>query len=105
MAIVEITVIPVGTDDTGLSGYVADMQRILEREGGSIRYQLTPMSTLIEGELSDLLAVVRRLHESPFSAGAGRVCTTIKIDDRRDRPSSMEQKMRSVAERLGGKSE
>lgn len=100
MAIVEITVVPIGTSSTSLSGYVADMQRLLEQEGERIRYQLTPMSTIIEGELSEVWEVVRRLHESPFAQGAGRVCTTIKVDDRRDRPSSMEQKMQSVVERL-----
>ncbi|GAA3403360.1 MTH1187 family thiamine-binding protein [Paenibacillus hodogayensis] len=100
MPIIEVTVIPVGTDTTSLSGYVAEMQRLLIEAGDSIRYQLTPMSTILEGDLVVLLNVLRRLHESPFAAGANRVCTTIKIDDRRDRPSSMEQKMRSVAEKL-----
>ncbi|MEF3304307.1 MTH1187 family thiamine-binding protein [Paenibacillus sp. GYB003] len=100
MPIVEVTVIPVGTESTSLSRYVADMQRILEQAGESIRYQLTPMSTIIEGDLSDLLHVVRLLHESPFAGGANRVCTSVKIDDRRDHHSSMEQKMQSVAERL-----
>ena len=100
MPIVEVTVIPVGTKTTSLSSYVANMQRILEQANESVHYQLTPMSTIIEGELPHLLDIVRQLHESPFTDGAERVCTTIKIDDRRDRPSSMEQKMRSVAERL-----
>lgn len=100
MAIIEVTVIPVGTQTTSLSGYVANMQSLLEQAGVAIKYQMTPMSTIIEGELSDLLDIVRKLHESPFAQGADRVCTTIKIDDRRDRPSSMEQKMKSVADRL-----
>lgn len=100
MAIAEVTVIPIGTGDTSLSGYVAEMQRILEQRSGAIRYQLTPMSTILEGDLSELLETIRQLHESPFAAGAGRVSTSIKIDDRRDRPSSMEQKMRSVAKKL-----
>lgn len=100
MAIVEITVIPVGTETTSLSRYVAEMQLILDEAGESIRFQLTPMSTVIEGELSVLLDIVRRLHESPFAQGASRVCTNLKIDDRRDRPASMEQKMNAVAERL-----
>ena len=30
--------------------------------------------------------------------GAARVSTSIKIDDRRDKPASMEQKMQSVAD-------
>ncbi|TMV50974.1 MTH1187 family thiamine-binding protein [Paenibacillus mesophilus] len=100
MPIVEVTIVPVGTGTTSLSRYVADMQNLLEQAREPIHYQLTPMSTIIEGELTDLLEVVRRLHESPFVQGADRVCTTIKIDDRRDRPSSMEQKMKSVADRL-----
>lgn len=100
MAIVEVTVIPVGTGTTSLSSYVADMQRILEKAGSAIHYQLTPMSTIMEGDLSVLLDVVRQLHDSPFTSGAQRVCTSVKIDDRRDQPSSMEQKLRSVAEKL-----
>lgn len=103
MAIVEMTVIPVGTGSTSLSGYVADLVRILEQAPESIRYELTSMSTIIEGDLPQLLDLVRQLHESPFLQGAHRVCTSIKIDDRRDRPSSMEQKLRSVQERLSAK--
>ncbi|MGM0414854.1 MAG: MTH1187 family thiamine-binding protein, partial [Bacillota bacterium] len=50
MPIAEVTVVPLGTEDTSLSSYVADCQKVLEQEEG-IEYQLTPMGTIIEGDL------------------------------------------------------
>ncbi len=47
---------------------------------GKIDFQLTPMNTLIEGELSDVLRVVQVIHELPFDKGLVRVCTNIRID-------------------------
>ncbi len=40
---------------------------------GKISFQLTPMNTLIEGELSDVLEVVQVIHELPFDKGLSRV--------------------------------
>ncbi|PZE19293.1 MTH1187 family thiamine-binding protein [Paenibacillus xerothermodurans] len=100
MAIVELTIIPVGTGSTSVSQYVADIQRTLKDTPEPIQYQMTPMSTIIEGDLEDLLIVLRRLHEVPFHNGAQRVSTSIKIDDRRDQISSMQQKLQSVEDKL-----
>ena len=58
------------------------------------------MGTVLEGPLDELLAVIRKVHELPFEAGAQRVMTLINIDDRRDKKGSMDQKMASVAEKL-----
>lgn len=99
MAIAEVTVIPIGTGSTSLSAYVADMQHVLERLEG-IEYQLTSMGTIIEGPLDRIFAAVQALHEAPFNKGAQRVSTSVKIDDRRDKASSSEQKLRSVREKL-----
>lgn len=102
LAIADVAVIPIGTEGPSVSSYVADIQKILKRyeEDGTIRYQLTPMNTIIEGELSVVLQVIQEIHESPFSKGIDRVATSIRIDDRRDKPSTMEKKMQSVKERL-----
>lgn len=99
MAIAEITVIPVGTGSTSLSRYVADMQRAIDQVEG-ITYELTAMGTIIEGPLDRLFAAIQALHESPFQAGAKRVSTVVKIDDRRDKASSVVQKLESVREKL-----
>lgn len=99
MAIAEVTVIPIGTGSTSLSSYVAGLHKVLERQEG-ITFTLTSMSTIIEGTLEDVFTAIRAIHEAPFGSGAGRVSTSIKIDDRRDKPSSSEQKLRSVREKL-----
>lgn len=99
MAIVQITVVPIGTETPSLSGYVAALQQVLDEADEPIHYELTPMSTVIEGELDVLFRVVRKLHETPFEQGALRVSTTVTIDDRRDKPGSMAQKMESVRQR------
>lgn len=99
MAIAEVTVIPIGTGSTSLSAYVADMQRVLASIEG-IAYELTSMGTIIEGPLPRIFAAVEALHESPFAAGAERVSTAVKIDDRRDKPSSSRSKLESVERKL-----
>lgn len=102
MAIAQVTIVPIGTGSTSLSGYVADLYRVLESAGGSVRYELTSMSTIIEGELDVLLQIVQQMHESPFLHGAQRVSTSITIDDRRDRVGTMAQKIASVEKKLRG---
>ncbi|KMK93801.1 MTH1187 family thiamine-binding protein [Rossellomorea marisflavi] len=102
MAIVDVTVIPIGTESPSVSSYVADLQRILKQyeAEGKIRYQLTPMNTIIEGELPVLFQVIQDIHESPFQQGIQRVATNIRIDDRRDKVSTMEGKLSAVQKKL-----
>lgn len=99
MAIAEVTVIPLGTGSTSISSYVAQMQRVLSEQTG-VQTQLTPMSTIIEGEIGDVMKAILALHESPFQEGAGRVSTSVKIDDRRDYPTSAQYKLDSVNQKL-----
>ncbi|WP_226656950.1 MULTISPECIES: MTH1187 family thiamine-binding protein [Guptibacillus] len=100
MAIVDVTVIPIGTETPSVSKYVADVQEILESFSDRITYRLTPMSTLIEGDISDLLDVVKAIHEAPFQAGIERVATNLRIDDRRDKKVRMDDKLESVKRHL-----
>jgi len=99
MAIAEVTIIPSGMGDTSVSKYVARAIRVLQREK-DIKYRTTPMSTIIEGNLDKLLQVVRKMHEGTFDEEVARVATIIKIDDRRDKPLSMEGKINSLMEKL-----
>jgi len=101
MAIAEVSIVPLGTATTSVSAWVADLERLLAQAPEPIHHEMTGMSTLIEGTPSDLFAVIARLHEAPFLAGAARVYTVIKIDDRRDKPSTLASKVASVQEKLG----
>lgn len=100
MAIIDVTVIPVGTATPSVSEYVAQIHKVLQKHEGRIKYELTPMSTLIEGELKDLLEIVQEIHEVPFQHGLQRVCTNIRIDDRRDKEHSMERKLKAVRAKM-----
>jgi uncharacterized protein (TIGR00106 family) len=99
MAMLDISVVPVGTGKPSVSGYVAGAVKILKNTPG-VKYELTPMSTIIEGDLEMLLALAKKMHESAFAAGALRVVTTLRIDDRRDKPLTMEGKIKAVREKL-----
>ena len=99
MAIIEISVVPLGTQTASLCQYVARAVRILEKEK-DIKYELTAMGTIIEGDLARLLALVSKMHQSAFDAGAMRVLTTVKIDERRDKPSGINSKVEAVKRAL-----
>src|SRR5574341_673221 len=98
MAIVFLTITPLSTATPSVSAYVAGVEKVLRESG--LKHQLTAMGTIIEGDLDAILAVVREMHENPFTQGALRVSTSIRIDDRRDKVATMEGKMRSVKEKL-----
>jgi len=100
MALVEVSIIPLGTGTTSVSQYIARAVRVLQGEK-DIKYELTAMGTIIEGDLDHLLTLVRKMHEAVFDAGITRVLTTIKIDDRRDKSSSMSSKIESLEKELG----
>jgi uncharacterized protein (TIGR00106 family) len=101
MVIAEISVVPLGTGTPSLSRYVAECMEVLQETG--IRYTLTPMGTVLEGSLEEVLEVVRLLHRLPFNKGVERVSTRLVIDERRDKDASAEGKVRSVEERLTGR--
>lgn len=99
MAIAEISIVPVGTPGTSVSHYVADIISELKKSG--LSYTLTPMGTIIEGDITALLTVIGKLHETPFNKSAKRVYTVIKIDDRRDKTDiRMQDKVTSVLEKI-----
>lgn len=98
MAVVEVCLIPIGTKETSVSKYVAEAEKILMAE--EVKYKLNPMGTVIEADADKALEVIRKMQESVFDKGADRVYSVIKMDDRRDKKSSMEQKIKSVEDKL-----
>ena len=99
MAIVEVSVVPLGTKTPSVSQYVARAIKILDRETG-LKHETTAMGTIIEGDVDKILAAVRKMHEEVFQEGATRVITTIKIDDRRDKVQSVKEKLDSLKNKL-----
>ncbi len=97
MAVMEITVIPKASE-VSVSKYVAQVIQYLE--DNKIKYQLTPMSTIIEGNVDELFEIAKNMHKVPVQNGFKRVYTIIKIDDRYDKPLTAEGKVKAVKEKL-----
>ena len=96
MPIMEISIVPVGTQTASVSQYVADTVKVLKRQRG-IRYELTSMGTIVESDsLEILLNIAKKMHDIIFKSGIKRVVTTIKIDDRKDKKLTMNGKINSV---------
>jgi uncharacterized protein (TIGR00106 family) len=98
MAVAEISVVPVGTGSASISDYVAGALTIVKDSG--LKYELSSMATNLEGDIPDIMAVVRKIHESAFERGAVRVLTSLKIDDRRDKPLTMDGKKSAVMKKV-----
>ncbi len=100
MAIVEVSVVPIGTGSPSISEYVVQAVKVLQNEK-DLKYELTGMGTIIEGDLERLLTLVRKMHQAVFDSGAMRVLTTVKIDERRDKVSTVSSKVASVKGKMG----
>ncbi len=91
-----IKIVPLGTASPSLSRYVAARLNVV-KDAGDISYQITAMGTVIQRSLARILELVRKMHEVPFNMGALRVSTTVNTDDRRDKPTSIEHKVKAVS--------
>ncbi|RUM33176.1 MAG: thiamine-binding protein [Desulfobulbus sp.] len=94
MAILQISIIPMGTKTTSVSDYIADVQDFLRERGTP--HELHDMGTIIYGNTQDLFALAAQLHELPFVKGSSRVVTNIVVDDRRDKERGPGEKKASV---------
>ena len=99
MAIAAVSLSPLGVG-ISVSKYVAVAVSVLEAQD-RVRWQLDSMFTTLEGEPEDLFEVIRAMQEAIFAAGAERVGTVVKMDERRDRPNvTMADKVASVRGQL-----
>jgi uncharacterized protein (TIGR00106 family) len=96
-AIVDISVVPLGVG-LSLSPYVAACQRVLAEAG--LTYRLHANGTNVEGEWDEVFAALRRCHETLHAMGAPRVATNLRCSTRTDRDQSLDDKVRSVREKL-----
>jgi uncharacterized protein (TIGR00106 family) len=101
MAIVAVSISPIG-EAVSVSKFVGAALDVVQAQE-RIRFRLDPMFTTLEGDLSEVYALISDMQEAVFAAGATRVSTVIKIDDRRDRVVSMEDKVKSALDKTQNK--
>ncbi|TCS83543.1 MTH1187 family thiamine-binding protein [Tepidibacillus fermentans] len=98
MPLLEISVVPVGTNSPSFSSHVSNAVRLIEQKG--LKYQITPTATIIEGDINQLMDVAKEIHQNAITNGVQRVITNISIDDRVDKNMEMNQQVSAIQQSL-----
>jgi len=96
-AIVDLCVVPLGVG-VSVSEYVVACERVLKEAG--LESRLHSYGTNIEGEWDAVFAAIKKCHETVHAMGAPRISTIIKVGTRTDRDQTMDDKVRSVRDKL-----
>ncbi len=100
MATAEITIIPIGTGSTSTSNFIAEAEKILKNYP-DVKNKLTSMGTEIECDnIEKLFDILKEMHLATFNNDTQRIYSIIKIDDRRDKESTLEGKIEAVTSKL-----
>lgn len=95
--LVDLSVVPLGVG-VSLSTYIAACERVLKEAG--LKTVLHAYGTNIEGEWDAVFAAIKRCHEVLHDMGVPRISTTLRVGTRVDRDQTLEDKVRSVEEKL-----
>src|SRR5215470_20131117 len=95
--IADLCLIPLGIG-VSVSKEIAACERVLAEAG--LKTKLHAYGTNIEGEWDAVFAAIKKCHEVVHAMGAPRITTSIKVGTRTDRDQTMEDKVRSVEEKL-----
>jgi len=94
---VDVSVVPLGVG-LSLSPYIAECERIFQDAG--LKTALHAYGTNIEGEWDEVFAALRRCHERLHAMGVPRITASLRVGTRTDRAQSIEDKVRSVQQKL-----
>jgi uncharacterized protein (TIGR00106 family) len=97
MVLLEMSITPLGKGES-VSQYVAECVKLVEESG--LDYELHAMGTIVEGELDEVLDLMRRCIER-VAEHSDRVTCAAKLDFRRGYSGRIKSKVQSVEEKLG----
>jgi uncharacterized protein (TIGR00106 family) len=97
MVLLEFSMTPLEKGDS-VSEYVARCVRIIDASG--LDYRLHAMGTIIEGNIEEVLRVMKDCFEA-LAADCDRVTCTAKLDFRKGHSGRLEAKVASVQEKVG----
>ena len=95
--IVDLCIVPMGVG-VSVSTYIAACEKVLSEAG--LKTALHAYGTNIEGEWDKVFSAIKHCHETVHKMGAPRITTTIKLGTRTDRNQTMEDKVKSVREKM-----
>jgi len=99
MVLLEFSMSPFDKGES-LSPYVSRILDVVDKSG--IRYKLTPMGTILEGEWEEVMTVVSDCFRE-LEKDCNRISTNIRIDYRKGTSSRMQQKINSIETKLNKK--
>jgi len=97
MVLLEFSMSPLEKGES-VSEYVARSLGIIEASG--LEYQLHAMGTIVEGEIDQVLEVMRRCFDA-MATDCHRISCTAKLDYRHGHSGRLKSKVASVEEKLG----
>jgi uncharacterized protein (TIGR00106 family) len=97
--IADFSLVPIGVG-VSVSEYIVECEIILKQAG--LKTNLHAYGTNIEGEWDDVFAAIKRCHERVHEMGAPRISSTLRFGTRTDRVQTMDDKIKSVQEKLSG---
>jgi uncharacterized protein (TIGR00106 family) len=95
--IADLCVVPMGIG-VSVSREVAVCERILAEAG--LKTRLHAYGTNIEGEWDAVFGAIKQCHEAIHAMGVPRISTNLRLGTRTDREQTMDDKVRSVEEKL-----
>jgi uncharacterized protein (TIGR00106 family) len=95
--ILDFSVVPIGVG-LSLSKYVAACECVLKEAG--LKTKLHAYGTNVEGDWDAVFAAVKKCHEILHEMGVPRISTNIKVGTRVDRNQAMDDKIKSVRQKL-----
>ena len=94
--IADFSIFPIGHGETSVGRYVAEAINAVTKVKG-LNCEVTPMGTVLEASsLETMFEAVKAAHEAMFAKGILRVVSNLRIDDRRDKPRTMKDKVNAV---------
>jgi uncharacterized protein (TIGR00106 family) len=95
--IADLCVVPLGVG-VSLGSYIAACEKILA--GAGLKTRLHGYGTNIEGDWDQVMQAIKECHQKLHVMGAPRISSTIHIGTRVDREQSLEDRIRSVEEKM-----
>jgi uncharacterized protein (TIGR00106 family) len=97
MVLLEMSITPLGKGES-VSAYVAECVDIIDRSG--LDYELHSMGTIVEGELDQVLDLMRHCIKQ-MTTHSDRVTCAAKLDYRHGAAGRLRSKVVSVEQKLG----
>jgi uncharacterized protein (TIGR00106 family) len=95
VVIAEFSIHPIGSG-TSVGRYVKEAVRALSKIPG-LTFDVTPMSSVLEAEnIGTILAAVEASHRALRQMGAKRISSSLRIDQRLDKPRTRNDKTRGL---------